>query len=40
MDFPETPYNGAVIGQLISLNNFAAPSQVSAQTVPSMEMEK
>lgn len=26
MDFPETPYNGAVIGQLISLNSFTDPS--------------
>ncbi|MCS3530846.1 phosphatidylinositol-specific phospholipase C [Chryseobacterium sp. JUb7] len=40
MDFPETPYNGAVIGQLISLNSFTAPSSITAKAVPSMEMEK
>ncbi|MFC3160618.1 Phosphatidylinositol-specific phospholipase C, X domain [Chryseobacterium arachidis] len=40
MDFPETPYNGAVIGQLISLNSFTAPSQVSVKAVPSLEIEK
>lgn len=39
MDFPETPYNGAVIGQLISLNSFTVPSQVSPKAVPSIEME-